>query len=160
MTHLRPIADLWLAAIAFDPFRGRRTSMLYRVVRPDDPDEIATSLAAARPVTTSALLASFLLQDPQRGFDESTAIDGVVGARAALPKGLFVDPEFEAGPPDVIREALKNLVRRGTLLRDGARYRLGAVRSDRRFPGVDDVVAYHATFLAETIAAAERLVVR
>lgn len=160
MTHLRPIADLWLAAIAFDPFRGSRTSMLYRVVRPDDPDEIATSLAAARPVTTSALLASFLLEDPQRAFNESTAIDGVIGGRAALPKGLFVDPEFEAGPPDVIREALANLVRRGTLLREGARYRLGAVRTDRRFPGVDDVVAYHATFLAETVAAAERLVVR
>ena len=34
--HLTPIADVWFAAIAFDTFRGRRLSMLYRVVKPAD----------------------------------------------------------------------------------------------------------------------------
>jgi hypothetical protein len=31
------------------------------------------------------------------------------------------------------------------------------VYTDPRFPGVEDLIAYHATFLAETIAAAQRL---
>ena len=59
--RLAPLARVWFAAIAFDPFRGRRLSLLYRVVEPADPNELATSLAAARPVTTSALLAQWLL---------------------------------------------------------------------------------------------------
>jgi hypothetical protein len=159
MTHLTPIADVWLAAIAFDPFRGRRTSMLYRVVRPANLEDIATSLAAARPVTTSALLASFLMEKPMRAFDEAEAIEEVMRVREGLPKELFVDPEFDADPAAVVREALANLVTRGTLLADGARHRLGAVRTDRRFPRVADVIAYQATFLGETIAAAERLAV-
>lgn len=157
MAHLMPIADLWLAAIAFDPFRGRRNSMLYRVVRPENRDDVATSLAAARPVTTSALLASFLIENAQRAFDATEAIDAVGRAREELPKRLFVDPELDAAREPVVREALANLVRRGTLLPEGDRYRLGPVRADPRFPGVADLVAYHATFLAETIAAAERL---
>jgi hypothetical protein len=157
MTHLMPIADVWLAAIAFDPFRGRRTSMLYRIVRPENRDDIATSLAAARPVTTSALLAAFVHENRTRAFDDAEAIDAVLQARVALPKRLFVDPELDAARGALVREALGNLVRRGTLLHDGGRYRLGAVRTDPRFPGVEDLIAYHATFLAETIAAAARL---
>jgi hypothetical protein len=157
MTHLLPIADLWLAAIAFDPFRGSRTSMLYRIVRPANPDDVVTSLATARPITTSALLAAFVHENRMRAFDEAEAIDALVRARAALPRALFVDPEFDAARATVVREALGNLVRRGTLLRDGARYRLGAVRTDPRFPGVHDMIAYHATFLAESVAAAQRL---
>ena len=30
---LAPFADLWLCAVAYDPFRGGRLSMLYRVIR-------------------------------------------------------------------------------------------------------------------------------
>lgn len=157
MTHLTPIADVWLAAIAFDPFRGRRTSMLYRVVRPENPGDIATSLAAARPVTTSALLAVFLHENRTRAFEGAEAIDAVGRARAGLPKRLFVDPELDAAREAVVAEALGNLVRRGTLLREGGRYRPGTVLRDPRFPGVDNLIAYHATFLAETIAAADRL---
>jgi hypothetical protein len=157
MTHLAPIADVWLCAIAFDPFRGRRTSMLYRVLRPADPEDIATSLAAARPVTTSALIATFVHEHHRESFTASDVLTGIVRTRAALPKRLFVDPELDAARERVVREALDNLVRRGTLIEQDGHYRLGAVRTDRRFHGVEDTIAYHATFLSETIAAAERL---
>ncbi|HTJ27222.1 MAG TPA: hypothetical protein VMA36_13765 [Candidatus Limnocylindria bacterium] len=157
MTHLAPIADVWLCAVAFDPFRGRRTSMLYRILRPANPDDIATSLAAARPVTTTALLATFIQEHHRESFSAADALAGIVRLRAALPKRLFVDPELDAARERVVREALANLVRRGTLIEDGGRYRLGAVRTDPRFHGVQDVIAYHATFLGETIAAAQRL---
>ena len=78
-------------------------------------------------------------------------------ARDAIPAAGFVDPELR----DVDRcvgEALANLVRRGTLLFDGASYRLtsSAARSALS-AGVDDIVAYHAAFLEETIAALRAL---
>jgi hypothetical protein len=157
MKHLVPIADVWLCAIAFDPFRGRRTSMLYRIVRPANPEDIAASLAAARPVTTSALVATSLHDMRGESFTEADVLADVVRARAALPKRLFVDPELDAARERVVREALRNLAQRGTLIADGGRYRLGTVLTDARFHGVQDMIAYHATFLGETIAAAERL---
>ena len=162
VTHLTPIAEPWLAAIAFDPFRGRRLSMLYRILRPADPHDLAASLAAARPVTTSALLGAFLAQrTPEAAFAAQDAIDAVRAARDALPAGMFVDPELMRDPRRCVRDALATLARRGTLLREGGgRYRLGASRTDRRFPGVKDVVAYQAAFLEESVAAARRLMVR
>ncbi len=161
VTHLVPLADVWLAAIAFDPFRGRRLSLLYRVVPWTKRGDLATSLAAARPVTTSALLATWLAAwRAERGdepFARGAVADGVVRVRAELPKRLFVDPEFDVARERALDEALGLLAARGTLARDGERYRLGETRTDPRFPGVEDVVAYHATFLAETVAAARAL---
>jgi MFS family permease len=154
--HLAPIADVWFAAIAFDPFRGRRLSMLYRVVRPADPKDLGTSLAAARPVTTSALLATWLTA-VDLPFDANEARDGVVRARDALPRAAFVDPELVRDAARAVDEALARLVRRGTLLRTGTHYALGPNRHDPRFPGVTDIVAYQATFHAETLAALRAL---
>ncbi|HEY6234994.1 MAG TPA: MFS transporter, partial [Candidatus Elarobacter sp.] len=82
--HLVPLARVWFAAIAFDPFRGRRLSLLYRIVEPDDPHDLAASLAAARPVTTSALLAQWLLA-VGLPFSDDEARDGVRRLRDALP---------------------------------------------------------------------------
>jgi MFS family permease len=149
--HLVPIADVWLAAIAYDPFRGRRLSMLYRVVRAADVDDVATSLAAARPVTTSALLATWMLATGAP-FSAPQAREAIAHARDALPAGAFVDPELrDAGR--VVDDALATLTKRGTLSRDGASYALTAQRRDPRFELVDDIVAFQAAFHAETIAA-------
>ena len=111
----------WFAAIAFDPFRGRRLSMLYRVVQPADPRDLATSLAAARPVTTSALLATWLLA-VDLPFDVREAVDGVTRLRDALPPGAFVDPELRRDADRCVRDAVEQLAQRGTLARTGARY--------------------------------------
>jgi len=153
--HLVPVAEVWFAAIAFDTFRGRRLSMLYRVVRPADPRDLGASLAAARPVTTTALLAAWMLA-VGLPFSAQEARDGVTRARDAVPSGGFVDPELR-DVERVVGDALANLVRRGTLLFDGTSYRLTSARRDPRFPLVDDMVAYQATFLAETSAALRAL---
>jgi hypothetical protein len=150
--HLIPVADVWLAAIAFDPFRGRRLSMLYRVVRPADPRDLATSLAAARPVTTSALLAHWLLA-VALPFGRIEAGDGVARLRDGLPPGAFVDPELAADPQGCVDEALAVLAARGSVIAEGGRYRLGVARTDPRFPGVADTLAYQAAFIGETVAA-------
>ena len=147
---------VWFAAIAFDPFRGRRLSLLYRIVEPADPRDLATSLAAARPVTTSALLAQWLLA-VGLPFTDDEARDGVVRLRDGLPRGAFVDPELARDPSACVDEALARMTQRGALVPDGGRRRLGERRTDARFAGVADVVSYQATFLGETVNALRRL---
>jgi MFS family permease len=154
--HLAPVAGVWFAAIAFDPFRGKRLSMLYRIVQPADPNDLPTSLAAARPVTTSALLAQWLLA-VGLPFERGEARDGVVRLRDALPPGAFVDPELVHDAERCSGEALDALIARGALVSDGTRYRIGDARTDPRFPGVTDVIAYQAAFAEETIAALREL---
>lgn len=70
---------------------------------------------------------------------------------------MFVDPELARAPAAVVDESLDNLVRRGSLMRDGTAYRFTAQRSDPRFPHVADMIAFQANMLAETLAAADRL---
>jgi hypothetical protein len=154
--HLVAVATPWLAAIAFDPFRGRRLSLLYRVLQPYDPHDLATSLAAARPVTTSALLAQWLLA-VGLPFERREARDGVKRLRDALPPGAFVDPELRRDPDACADEALDVLAARGTLRLEGGRYALAARRTDARFPGVADMVAYQNAFAGETASALRRL---
>ncbi len=151
-----PYAEPWLCAIAYDPFRGRRLSMLYRVVRPANPGDLGTSLAAARPVTASALLATFLSRS-DAPFAAADARDDVRAQLGALPETAFVDPEVRRAPDAAVDEALMRLVARGTLAAEGVRYRLTAARSDPRFPHVADMVGYQRNMLDETIAAATAL---
>jgi hypothetical protein len=151
-----PIATPWLCAIAYDPFRGSRLSMLYSLLPPAQPDDLGTSLAAARPVTTSALLATFLC-----GVDGSFA--GEDAKRAVrkqldnLPANVFADPELHCAPDDVVSEALTVLVRMGILGADGPLYRLTGERHDPRFPHVPDMPAFQSNMIGETLAAAARL---
>ena len=156
--HLLPIAQVWFAAIAFDPFRGRRLSLLYRIVPFGGRGELATALAAARPVTTSALLAQWLLA-VDLPFERREACEGIVRLRDALPPGAFVDPELSRDAAHCVDQALDALHARGTLVADGARYRLAARRTDPRFPGVADAIAYQAAFLEGTTAALHALAV-
>lgn len=158
LDRLTPIADVRLAAIAYDPFRGRRFSLLYRILAPADPQDLPTSLAAARPVTTSALLATFLADTPR--FREDDALAAVRAQLASLPKTVFVDPELARDPKRVTREALAILEVRAILRREGADYVLADERRDRHFPLATDIVRYQANFLEETLAAARRLEAR
>jgi MFS family permease len=157
--HLVPIARVWFAAIAFDPFRGRRLSMLYRVVEPAGTVDLATLLAAARPVTTSALLATWLLS-VDLPFDANEAAEGVMRLRDELPSGAFVDPELANNARGCVDDALDRMLARGLLLGDAGRCRLSPRRTDPRFPGVADAVGYQAAFHAETVAALARVTSR
>jgi hypothetical protein len=152
---LAPFADLWLCAIAYDPFRGR-LSMLYRVLRYTGGADVGTSLAGARPITTSALLAAFLLEGPE-AFAVQDAVRAVRERLDSLPGNVFIDPELRRAPDAAVVNALATLRKRGTLAEDDERYRLTARRADARFPNVADMIAFQQNMLDETLASARRL---
>ena len=150
-----PFAALYLNAVAYDPFRGRRLSMLYRVV-PLRGGDVGTSLAAARPITTSALLADFLLNSSE-SFTIEDAVRAIRERLATLPSNVFVDPELQRASGPTVAGAIATLRRRGTLIADGERSRLTEQRSDARFPHVADMVAFQRNMLEETVASARQL---
>jgi hypothetical protein len=153
---LAPFADLWLCAIAYDPLRAGRLSMLYRVLRYTGDADVGTSLAGARPITTSALLAAFLLEGPE-AFAVPDAVRAVRERLDSLPANVFVDPELRRAPDAAVINAIATLRKRGTLMQDGERYRLTAHRADARFPNVADMIAFQRNMLDETLASAHRL---
>lgn len=153
---LAPFADLWLCAIAYDPFRGRRLSMLYRVLRYGGSVDIGTALAGSRPITTSALVAAFLLEGREM-FSAEDAVRAVRERLDSLPVNVFVDPELQRAPDAAVANAIATLRKRGTLAAHDGRYHLTAHRSDARFPNVTDMIAFQRNMLEETVAAAQRL---
>ncbi len=153
---LAPFADLWLCAVAYDPFQAGRLPMLYRVVRYDRAAELGVALAAARAVTTSALLGTYLFDAPET-FAAEDAVRAVRARLDALPDNVFVDPELRDAPDSTVVSALAALRKRGTLSGDPAGYRLTATRTDPRFPHVADMIAFQRNMLDETLASAARL---
>lgn len=150
--RLAPLATIYLAGVSYDPFVSRRLSMLYRLVRfgGSDLDLLTKNLAAIRPVTTSQLLGSWL-----EGRIEPFAIDDASAALAArvaaLPRGIFVDPELRRSPRAMVKRALPMMASWQILEREGEEYRLSAQRRHPQFPFVDDIVAFQARFLEETL---------
>ena len=155
--RLAPLADVWLAAISYDVLRGTRLSQLYRLVRPERSDDIVSSLKAARPVTTSQLLAAWLLAREDEPFSAAAIVAGVRDALAALPPRLFVDPELRADSGRAVQESLVTCERLGILARAGNAFRLCTQRRHPRFAEVSDVVAFQANFFAETLAGSAAL---
>jgi len=153
---LAPFAERWLCAIAYDPYQGRRLSMLYRVVKYTGVADVGTELAAARPVTTAAVLASFLRGGPET-FAFEDALHATRERLASLPDNVFVDPELRDDPRAAVELALATLRKRGTLTMEGGRYRLTAQRADKQFPHVTDMIEFQANMLDETVESARRL---
>jgi hypothetical protein len=151
-----PFAEPWLCAIAYDPFRGKRLSMLYRILRPADPDDLTASLGASRPITTTALLSAVVL-DHAAPLDRATAIAAVSARLRALPANVFVDPELQRDVAATVGEALDVLLRRGTLRAEATAYVLTDRRDDARFPHIADMLTYQRNMLEETLACAARL---
>jgi len=149
---LAPLAErIYVLAVSYDPFAGKRLSMLFRVLPARDRADLRSSLAAERPVTVSQLLARFFLAHDD-AFTEPAAIAAVRDALAALPLDAFVDPELAADPARMVRASLAYLTSTGVLERGDDGYSLGAQRKDTRFPDVADIVAHQANFLEETLA--------
>jgi hypothetical protein len=151
------VATPYLCAIAYDPFRGRRLGMLYRILRAPVDADLGTALAAARPVTTSALVAADL-HERTAPFTAADVTSAVVKRLALLPSSLFVDPELRRDPARCVGEALAGLASRGGLyaLATGS-YALTGHSIDRRFPHIADMIAYQHTMLGETLECAARL---
>ena len=97
------------------------------------------------------LLAAWLLGPRPKTFLRADAVTGVAAELRGLPRGAFLDPELAANPPGVVQEALDTCERLGIVIRDGAAYRLSARRTHPRFADVDDIVAFQARFLGETL---------
>jgi MFS family permease len=145
LDHLEPVArEIYLAGVSYDVFVGRRLSMLYHIVRLEDRARLRDTLAAIRPVTASQLLAEWL-RERSGPIDDAAAIVAVERRLHELPHGLFVDPELRRRPRAMAKAALDGVRR----LADGKRH--------PQFPGVEDMIAYQATFLAETLAGAAAL---
>lgn len=144
LDKLAPISQIYLVGVSYDVFVGRRLSMLYHIVRLEDRALLRDTLAAIRPVTVSQLLASYL-HGREDQTDETAAVAAIERRLAELPRELFVDPELRSNPRAMARKALAGL------------RRLGGGRLHPQFPGVTDMIAYQATFFAETLGGLEAL---
>jgi MFS family permease len=152
--RLAPHATVYLFAIGYDPFVSKRLSMLYRIVRLDDKSKLKEALAASRPITMSHLLGTWL-ENRTQPFTEQIACDAVTARLRELPPQLFVDPELRRDPARLVRAALPLMVEWGILRRDGDAYVLTETRRHPQFPNVQDIVAYQARFLEESVANAD-----
>ncbi|MBV8636468.1 MAG: MFS transporter [Candidatus Eremiobacteraeota bacterium] len=143
---------IYVCGVSYDVFRGKKTSVLYHLAELRDRNNIEDELRAARPVTITQLLGTWLSQHA-KPFTAQEAIGEVERALGALPASLFVDPEVKRNPQRVTREALETMVREELLTLDGAVYRI-ARRSVPLFPNTDDIFAYQMRFLAQSVQAA------
>ncbi len=153
LSRLTPPARIWLCGISYDPFVGRRLSMLYRVAPSVGGVPLDLQLKALRPVTTSALLAAWL-SAASGAFSIAEAIGAVSAQIAALPLDLFVDPELRRNPATLTRSALQGLSRLGILAPDADGFALTARRTHPQFPRTSDIIAYQVNFHEETLAGA------
>ncbi|MGZ3517245.1 MAG: hypothetical protein ACXVAM_08720 [Vulcanimicrobiaceae bacterium] len=150
LTRLAPLARIWLVGISYDPFVGRRLSMLYHVAPAVDDVPLDAQLKRLRPVTTSALLATWL-RDRTDPFTEREAVDAVTQQLSALPRVLFVDPELRRDPERTVHAALAGMHRFGMLEWNGSHHRLGERRAHPQFPRTIDMIAYQSNFHEETL---------
>jgi MFS family permease len=153
--RLAPISTIYLVGVSYDPFVSSRLSMLYRIVcfgrlRDGGIALLVRTLAAIRPVVASQLLGAWLESEPE--FDATQALAAVAKRLSELPPAVFVDPELRQDPERLVRAALPRMVGWKILERDGDRYRVAPQRRHPQFPFVEDIVAYQARFLEETLA--------
>jgi len=163
--RLKPLATVYLSSVSYDPFVGRRFSVMFRILRPAYEDDLATSMAAARPITTSQLIAAWLCDVPADMSIEAATRE--VHARLqTMPAGAFVDPDLTRAPDRMVRAAFVGLVRLGILepsttpvvgqasvAHPGKTYALTDERRHPQFPLAPDILAHQANQFAETIAA-------
>lgn len=143
-----------LAATAYDPWTGPRLAIHTRLVAPADGGDLFLSLAAARPVTLSQVLAAELLAAPD-GVTEAALVAAVQEVRAPAGEGAAAPIRADAG--QAVHTALMRMARRGVVRREGERWLAGCVRHDERFPHVPDLLAAQAQQFADTQAARREL---
>jgi hypothetical protein len=149
------VDEVYLVAISYDPFVGRRLSELYRIVKLRDKSNVVAELQAARPVTTSAILSEWLAARTGP-FSESQAAGAVEKRLQSLPKDLFIDPELRRNPRRLVSAAFENLASHGIIVRSADAFALSDRRKHPHFSDVEDIVAFQATFFAQTLQGLER----
>ncbi|HXN09254.1 MAG TPA: hypothetical protein VN860_06295 [Candidatus Acidoferrales bacterium] len=154
LPKLAPFSQIFACGISFDPFVGRRLSMLFRVTSAAIGVPLDVQLKRLRPVTTSALLATWLHTEPGP-FTSHEAVDAVMRQLNDVPPQLFIDPELRRRPETLVRSALRGLVRLATLKAEGNRFALTGQRTHPQFPQTSDIIAYQYNFHTETLAGAQ-----
>ncbi|MBV9278438.1 MAG: hypothetical protein JOZ97_09390 [Candidatus Eremiobacteraeota bacterium] len=156
LSRLQPLATVWLLGISYDPFVGKRLSLLYRLARAVERVPLDVQLKRLRPVTTSALIATWLRAQTEP-FTAPQAFNAVGDQLASLPRGVFVEPRLQRNPQKLTLAALDGMTRLGTLLKRDNTYVLTQRRSHPQFPRTRDMIEYQANFHAETLAGAEHV---
>jgi MFS family permease len=148
--RLAPLATIYLAGVSYDPFVAKRLSLLFRIEPLHDRAALTPTLAAIRPVVASQLLASWL-DGRTAEFSEAQACAAVAERLRTLPASVFVDPELRRDPGRLVKAALPRMVEWKILERSGSGYRLTGERRHPQFPAVDDIVAFNARHLEQTL---------
>jgi MFS family permease len=146
------VEQIFLAAISYDPFVDKRLSEFYRILPASSKARALDELKAARPVTTSALLGEWLAARTE-SFTEEEASSAIDARLRSLPAQLFIEPRLARDPGAMVRRALQHLCSLGILHRLDSRYRVTEMRGHPKFPGVQDIIAYQARFLSQTLGA-------
>ena len=154
LSRLAPLSEIWLAGISYDPLVGRRLSMLYRIGKAEPTPALDMQLKRIRPVTTSALLGTWLHASGIQTFSASEAEGAIDAALAALPPVLFVEPELRSNPHRLTRRALQGMLALGIAELDGPTYRLKPERRHAQFPRTADIIEYLYNFHRETLEGA------
>ncbi len=160
LPRLQPFADvIYLVALSYDVYVGTPFSMLLRIVPPPDPHDLEASMRAARPVTISQLLATWIVEEGLFTFTLPQADAAVRAALRRLPVSAFVDPELRDDPSRMVREAVRGMRRLGTIVDEASALRLTSQRQHPQFqlPLVTDMLAYQANFFSETVHALRAL---
>jgi hypothetical protein len=139
LARLAPLATVMLAAISYDPYDAKRLTLLYRITPAREGIALDLQLKATRPITTSALVCTYLADHPNAS--DAEVLDAVREQLAALPSPAFVVPELREQPAIAVRRVLENLRRVG--------------RKHPEFPRTEDMIAYQANFHAETLEGLE-----
>lgn len=111
LPRLQPLTKTYLAAISYDPFDERRLTMLYRVAPAVDGVPLDVQLKALRPITTSALVCTYLAD--HRDASDQAVLESVRKQLAALPAHAFVVPELRDRTEESVRRVLGHLRERG-----------------------------------------------
>ena len=157
LSRLAPLSEIWLAGISYDPFVGRRLSMLYRVVPSAGDAPLEVQLKAVRPVTTSAVLGSWLYEHRETPFAREDARAAVRTGLEALPPALFVEPELRRAPGELTDRAVAGMLRLGVVREEGGALRVAERRVHPQFPRTRDILEYQFNFHGETLQGASAL---
>lgn len=148
---LPQVDHVYAAGISYDPFVGRRLAQFYRVVEVRAKATAIEELKAARPVTTSALIAEWLISRNET-FMEEEASAAIQARVESLPPDLFVEPALARAPRRMAARAVRRMAELGILERSQSHYTLAERRIHPNFPDVEDIVAFQARFFGETLA--------
>lgn len=156
LQELLPASErLVLIALSYDPYVHVRLALYLRafaVSLPITPTDLAIHLTAARPITITQVVSSWILEQ-SGSFNPTQVLSGVKYKLSQLPSNVFWVPELYQ-PSHPVTACLKRMRRQGILSGSTPYLRLTEHRTHPEFPDVTDYITYQAQWLRETLSAA------